>query len=611
MIKHKLTSNLSSQSEGRMLKRFPRTLLLTIYFLRLLGLYTRRLPPKWMDYTYRTHYFTGVSFPNCFFLLHGKDTTMDPINGGPSPTTKGLLLTPKFSEVNSISRYLIRNMAINFPILGINGDLYPSNKIFSIDQSDLTLYITVSKRRIPFLRMLKPIIGNPKIITKTSKAGQPTEARTYQSSSSGSFLSHKVRPDERVEITSSYGDLFVGKLKRTSTPPSTRKPKLVLQFFIDGLFDYGALQLEKSLDHYMPETMSYFQSGIMYRNHWATSEWTMPSVASMYTGSLLQSHLMIHRSRRYHVPNSLILINEVFQNSNWNVFNYQFNGRKNPFYGYSRGVDYLVYMRDQLSGAVVNNVISDLDVISSHNAYVHLDLLDLHELPKPDTTKFVGREKVETSTSSTLWERKQPLVSMYELAMGQVDQSIRKLLTTLHNTYDDGDLLVVLCSDHGKWFLNPHGGEKGDLSLYSTRVPFMMRGMELKARTIESVTSNLQIGNEIFSSIPQDLIESNSAKQFASQFPHKLFSTHSDLGQFACVQSVYPGKTYKLRVITDAWEACLESTFNVNPSGFLNSTEIASLAINELSSGMDLDDPSARASTINIYQYLISELNPR
>ena len=192
---------------------------------------------------------------------------------------------------------------------------------------------------------------------------------------------HYIRIDEPGTIElSSKAEIFIGnpiEIKKGNQPL-----KLSLKIFIDGL-SYQFLE-ENGLQDVMPNTYQFFTKGFISNNCYTTSEWTLPSKASINTGLYATKHRMLQPNQLFTFRDSQKLLAEYFQAQGYYCTNICTNWRTTPTLGYYKGFDRMVYQNfggGMDAKAVVMETIEHLMSFDSTINFMTISLMDLHNAP--------------------------------------------------------------------------------------------------------------------------------------------------------------------------------------------------------------------------------------
>ena len=134
------------------------------------------------------------------------------------------------------------------------------------------------------------------------------------------------------------------------------------------------------------------------------------------------------------------------------------------------------------------------------------------------------------------------------------------LLYSYLNSLKDKKITLILCSDHGKAFLND---DPFLLSSKITKVPFLYKSnTHTSKKLVYEYTENI----DIYSTILFDSDIKSDTKDINSNLP-KIIGGRSKRN-FSFSQSIYPNQTYKAAFRSEGDEMFLETIKKTNNSGF-------------------------------------------
>lgn len=354
----------------------------------------------------------------------------------------------------------------------------------------------------------------------------------------------KIASGSTLTLKSSH-DLIVGSPISLSQSHNCRRD-LVLVIFIDGLADIERLGIGSFAD-LMPKTSRFFSSGSRFTQHFANAEWTLPSVASLFTGSYTNSHGLFHPSKRTPLRTGEKLLSEVFQEHGYNTFHVGGNWRMSPSYGYMRGFDRTVYKRSMDCAEVIDCFIENNLTFKNRSQFAWLTFMDLHH-----EINLLGRlDSISGDDGYTQWpsqdnqksvfRRHSPAMkNNYISNIRSLDSRLAGLYSYLEEAYSSRGLTVVLTSDHGQSYLSddlsPLKDERVMVPLFF-RSPLCSKWMKNITEFTECVDIPLILLND--SDICPDYFLSRDGRV------PKCMGGHGR--NFAYSQSLFPGQTYKSR----------------------------------------------------------------
>lgn len=343
----------------------------------------------------------------------------------------------------------------------------------------------------------------------------------------------------KVRLDAGDRDLMVGA---PAVHVSGREPRIVLPIFVDGLsylfFDY------EPMETLMPETHRFFSEGTVFHNAHSIGEWTLPSVASIFTGRHTRRHGMFHPHNGPLLQRDQRLLSEHFQQEDYFTGQIGGNWRKNPYQGYGRGFDRTIYHH----GIDVSEVCAEyLDHLEGFREMDHFTWLTLHDLHHP----FYGPPTVDVQTRIDLEHfYRQPREEVKSVRreydyhtvrrklpeLRRIDRWLGRIYRHLLDRYGEERMLVALVADHGQSYL-----EEGThiLSDKRIRVPLMMRGRGVPRQQSGEYVQN----TDILPSLHRLAGLEEPLQDIDGRLPAALGGEEPRDHVFA--ESLYPGQTYK------------------------------------------------------------------
>jgi hypothetical protein len=309
----------------------------------------------------------------------------------------------------------------------------------------------------------------------------------------------------------------------------------VVVIFIDSLAFLDDIEIG-GFSKWMPNTSKYFEVSNSYVNHYSDSEWTLPSMATIFTGESIVDHRIFNPKFNHELPQSKIL-SEYFQENDYFTTSIGGGWRHSPGYGYARGFDRTIYKRMMPASEVIDCFMETIEIVNDKSTFSFLTFLEAHHLlwKVPDISSQANNS-IEATKLTPWYSRKQKSIDLThsnyltEIYLGELKRLDRKL-STLYNHIElkyGKNVTVCLMSDHGPSYLDD---EKFLLKKSRMKVPLILRGNGIenkKTFDFTSTSNNLEI-------------ILNAAK--ISKF--KDTNKHKNNTSFSVSHSIYPGKTYK------------------------------------------------------------------
>ncbi len=291
---------------------------------------------------------------------------------------------------------------------------------------------------------------------------------------------------------------FIGCGRRNSNPPD------IVLITIDTLrADHvSCYGYDRKTTPFMDTLAS---EGTIFKRAYATSSWTLPSMASIFTGLYPRTH-GLHRVTFIHndtktittrgttthqvIPPHLTTLAEVLQQNGYRTFGVSCNPHLSEAVGFARGFDYYASYWFA-NGRIINHSVAkwEEELKESDRYFLWLHYFDPHDPYKarepwiheysPDEERYkkwskesynmFGREK-EVATQPGLLET---LVDLYDSEINYTDSLIQAVLQEL--LPPDANRMIIITADHGEGFLE-HGlvGHGNSLFEELIRVPLII-----------------------------------------------------------------------------------------------------------------------------------------
>ena len=284
---------------------------------------------------------------------------------------------------------------------------------------------------------------------------------------------------------------------------------------------------------------SLAERGVVFENHFANSNCTLPSHATMLTGLHLPSHGVrpsdptlgeIHA-----LPGSVKTLAERFQEEGYYTVGFTSHGAwLNEEFGFDQGFDHFV-SRWCDADETIEDYLSLLDRVDSRNSFTFLHFFDIHSesgsrgpcLPYRSSQELVeqfagekpegftgcsSREGRETKCASNYLqdismkieplpeEHLDYLVGLYDAGIRKLDDQLRDLFAELERRGQLENTLVIFTADHGEAFfehgLMLHDGHQDPVA----RVPLLFvfpEGSPVPARRLGFLTQSTDLAPTI------------------------------------------------------------------------------------------------------------------
>lgn len=383
-----------------------------------------------------------------------------------------------------------------------------------------------------------------------------------------------VQGNSKIELSSSHD--FIAGDELGKRQGKKHKKKLVLVLFIDG---FAAEILKKShLKDMMPHTYRFFSKGIMFNNCYSSSKWTLPNLASMFSGKYAKKHGIFHPSKEIELGKNYPVISNYFQDDGYLTLHVEGGWRLTPSYGYCKGFDRTIYKKNMQESEILAALFEHISAFKERDNFAWLSFMDLHHdmnlLPDIDIQAETpimyhsyGPSKIKSALIKSFDEKK---TYKYAKKLTNIDFDLKRIYDYLEDNYSNDEMLVVLVSDHGQGYIQD---SKTTLSKTRTHVPLMVRGCKNKNTGSDEIVSNMDLLPILLhlSGIPYD----NGS--FDGTLP-KIFGGEGR--EYAITETIYPGEPYTAAITDAENEFYFETEANADDSGNVNANKFKIQMIN-------------------------------
>lgn len=338
------------------------------------------------------------------------------------------------------------------------------------------------------------------------------------------------------------GEIIVGKKIDLKDNNDVR---LSLCMFIDGL-SQSVIENE-NFKKLMPNTYKFFSKGTVFTNFSTNGEWTLPSVASYFTGKYTTNHKLFNPNLNYDIGRDYPLISEIYRENGYLTFQACGNWRKNPAYGYARGFDRTLYQNGAYGGMsceeVILETIDHLDAFKDRSHFCWLTFNELHKVG--DILRPMISSQINNSISSmTLCRNSQKSVvhkyderkvERYKTEIKRLDRYFKILFDYIEEKFDNEEILITLFSDHGQSYLNNEVYFENEKRI---KVPFLIRGAGVNEGYCDEIAESV----DVFPTMLR-LCNIEQNESIDGQVP-KYFGGDKER-KYSYTESIYPKKTYK------------------------------------------------------------------
>lgn len=317
--------------------------------------------------------------------------------------------------------------------------------------------------------------------------------------------------------------------------------------FIDGLS--SDFFRDNPMQNLMPRTFRFFQDGVCFSNFRSAGEWTLPSVASIFTGMETLRHGVWHPRYSGELPTEQLTLSEIFQRAGFLTSMQGGDWRISPLYGFVRGFDRTLYRRDGSIDWFVSKFMDFHHAFQNRNHFAWISAMELH----PPWMSLVPPLAVQASTpnsylvdpnhrsrmKSVHLPNNAAMREAYTSMLRHLDRRLNTLYDYLDSLQTERDLTIALVSDHGQSYLTDDASVLSDAR---TRVPLLIRSPNLKAMTLETPVQSSDVLPLLVSAV-NDVGDSNlSHGELIGTFPGAVPR------RYALSETIYPGQRYGCKV---------------------------------------------------------------
>jgi arylsulfatase A-like enzyme len=244
--------------------------------------------------------------------------------------------------------------------------------------------------------------------------------------------------------------------------------------------------------------------GAVFPRAYSSSAWTVPAIASVFTGLYPTGHGMVNAYEGNEwmakqiaggkevtvevtsLPEEHATLPERLKSAGYATFGVATNTHASAPFGYDRGFDTFEMRRNEKAESVVDSLIARRDELLSPERpyFLYLHLNDVHKPYDPRKPWYKPGEDQRTDQ-----------IARYDSEISYLDAHVRRLSDALDW---EQDTLVCLISDHGEAFLE-HGKYGHSLSLYTelNRVLMVFAGPGVAPGEIDANASLVDVAPTI------------------------------------------------------------------------------------------------------------------
>ena len=353
-----------------------------------------------------------------------------------------------------------------------------------------------------------------------------------------------------------------------------QRRKLVLNLFVDGLS--WAVARSYAATH-LPNVMRFFSRGVIFDQHFSTSEYTLPAHPAIETGYYPHHTQIFNEKAGYELPLHMTTIAEQMKAQGYYCAA-PLASTHGVSHGVMRGFDRLIATGWTLNSVnAVDSAIRHLTAFDEADLFLFLHINDVHPYDVLDF-KFDTAVETHIPLAERIFNQKTPAAAVrlpslyihqeqYLERIRQVDRNLGQLLSYLEQHFNEDEYLVNLYSDHGVSIFNRNNTDVVDvISENSTSAAWMMRGAGIpEGVVIHDLTSAVDIyptlGHLCGFSVSNDI---------DGRLPAVFGGTARDASYS---MSMFPGQTYKLAVRNHEHVLRLETREVLDEDGTVDFTD--------------------------------------
>ena len=354
---------------------------------------------------------------------------------------------------------------------------------------------------------------------------------------------------------------------------SPQRRKLVLNLFVDGLSWAAARPYAAT---HLPNVMRFFSRGVIFDQHFSTSEYTLPAHPAIETGYYPHHTQIFNEKAGYELPLHMTTISEQMKEQGYYCAA-PLACTNGISHGILRGFDRLIASGWTLNSVnAVDSAIRHLKAFDEADLFLFLLANDVHPYDALDF-KFDTAVETHMALSERIFNQKVPAAAVrlpslyihqeqYLERIRQVDRNLGQLFSYLETHFSEDEYLVNLYSDHGVSIFNNSTAAVDVISENSTHAAWMMRGAGVpEGVVVHDLTSTVDIyptlGHLCGFPVNDDI---------DGRLPAIFGGTARDA---AYSMSMFPGQTYKLAVRNHEHVLRLETREVLDEDGTVDFTD--------------------------------------
>ena len=349
---------------------------------------------------------------------------------------------------------------------------------------------------------------------------------------------------------------------------SPMRRKLVLNLLVDGLpWNMVCTRFPEC----MPNIARFFTRGVIFDQHFSTSECTYPALPVIETGRY-PHHTQVFNERDSHeLPLSFKTLSECMSNLGYYAAAPMATS-DNIYCGAMRGYDMLNIASWLLPSAeMVDRAIMQIEAFHETDQFLYLHTTDVHPW-NAKGFKFHPAVETQLPLAHRLFELDEHVASVrlpdlriyqeqFWQSLRHADRNIGTLLSYIEEHFNEDEYIVTLYSDHGSSVFSAPANDVIDvIGENSTRAVWMMRGAGIPEGIVAHELTSIA---DIYPTLGR-LAGFPVAADIDGNLPAVFGGKERDA---AVSMSIFPGQTFKLAVRTHNHALRLETQEVVDEDG--------------------------------------------
>lgn len=414
------------------------------------------------------------------------------------------------------------------------------NSIFAIDKSEISIKIkNINVDRLSFSIFNS---GNSRLFYRIFVLNGKTEKLIYTKFMSKRKIISKTINIKNIPVKGSYLILRTkgrgfGAWINPFLFKYNKKPRVFIVIMLDTLrADHTSLYGYNR--NTTPCLKKLASDGVLFKNAYSTTSWTLPAHVALFTGKNLIEHRVMNPNTRisYDYP----LIAELFQKNGFTTIAFTGGGFVEDDYGFFRGFQYYSNIPGNVfsmnSGErVFQHFKNHAEINWGKDMFVFLHTYQLHA-PYKVTHKYLrsfnkaldenlkGIRNYLMSSSDYFknigTENRKKLIDIYDSSILYLDNElVGRVVDFLKSKNVYKKSMIVVLSDHGEEFYDHSSWEHGH-TLYREliKIPLVIKYPENKKRGVENRLSSIM-------DIPSIILENTGFKN-RENFPYSKIETN-------------------------------------------------------------------------------------